>query len=484
MKVYRFLMVLVSVMMVIALTGIPSSRASAAAVFTVNVVNEGSDASPGDGVCATASGACTLRAAIEEANMLPGADTIHFNLPGGGIHSMSITSGPLPAIIEALTLDGTSQPNCSVPCIVISGASIAAPFSSGFALASNNSRVKGFIITSWNFDGISIIGDGNIVQRNAIGFWPGNPALLPNAYGVEIKGSNNLIGGSGPAARNVISGNTYNGIAISRSGGPSVLNRIQGNYIGTDMAGTAAIPNGNSGIIIYLNASSNVIGGGTAGERNVISGNAWRGIDTAGASTRILGNYIGTTSLGIVPLKNKLGGIMIDAGPALVGGTAATSNIIAFNGGHGVIVNGAGTTAIIRRNSIFKNAGLGIDLGNNGVTLNDYQDPDIGPNGFQNYPFISGAASATSTLTVRLQSKINKTYRLDFFASPALTCDPSKRGEGRRWIGTTTVMTNASGGWTGSVVTSIPFAAGQVITGVATDAAGNTSEFSVCRVAS
>lgn len=484
MKVYRFMTVLTVAVLMIALVGMPSSRVLAGGSLVVTSVNEGSDATPGDGLCATATGSCTLRAAIEENNAFAGAGAISFSLPGAGVHVISITSGPLPAITETLSIDGTSQPNCSVPCIVISGASVPGP-NSGFVLASSNNIIKGFIITSWGFDGIDIQGDGNVIQQNVIGFWPGNPALLPNAYGIEIRGSNNQIGGAGAAYRNIISGNTYNGIAISRSGGPSASNHIQGNYIGTNVPGTAAKPNGNSGIIIYPDSSFTIIGGNLPSLRNVISGNGWRGIDSGAPTTRILGNFIGTTSAGNVALGNSLGGIYIDGGSALVGGGgAANSNIIAFNGGSGVNLFGSTTSVNMRRNSIHSNAGLGIDLGNNGVTLNDALDPDIGANGYQNYPFISGAASATSTLTVRFQSKANQNYTLDFYSSPAGTCDPSAHGEGKRWLGNILVMTNGSGAWTGSVVTTYPFGTGQVITGTATDSTGKTSEFSVCRTAS
>jgi len=485
MKGFRFLTVLVAAVMMITLIGSPSSRVLAGGSLVVTSVNEGSDATPGDGLCATATGSCTLRAAMEESNAYAGASAISFNLPGVGVHSISITSGPLPVITETLTIDGASQPNCNVPCIVISGASLPGPGNSGFVLASNDNVIQGFIITSWSFDGIDIQGDGNIIQQNAIGFWPGNPAALPNAYGIEIRGSNNLIGGSGVAARNFISGNTYNGIAISRSGGPSASNRIQGNYIGTNKSGAGAKPNGNSGIIIYPDSSFTLIGGSLPSLRNVISGNGWRGIDSAAPSIRIQGNYIGTTAAGNAPLPNSLGGLYFDGGRAVVGGgVGANSNVIAFNGGTGVIVFGSTTHVNIRRNSIYSNAGMGIDLGNNGVTANDSQDPDAGPNGYQNYQFISGAASATSTLTVRFQSKISQTYKLDFYSSPAGTCDPSAHGEGKRWLGFTTMTTNATGAWTGSVITAFPFSAGQVITGTAPDSLGNTSEFSTCRVAS
>jgi hypothetical protein len=344
--------------------------------------------------------------------------------------------------------------------------------------------ITGFIITSWGFDGIEVNGDNNIIEKNDIGFWPGNPTPLPNAYGIEIRGSNNLIGGSSAATRNVISGNTYAGIAVGRSGGTPTSNRIQGNFIGTNAAGNAALPNGESGVIVYMAGSSTLIGGNSAGLRNVISGNAWRGVDSGGTGTKIQGNYIGTNAAGSAAVPNSMGGIYVDGGFAVIGGGAGvTANLIAYNGGDGIGVYGAATRVNMRRNRVHSNTGLGIDLWNNGVTLNDTLDTDAGPNRLQNFPVVSSATASTQTLAVVLRSMTGQTYRLDFYASPAGTCDPTHYGEGMKWIGTTSVTTNVNGNWSGSVVTTLTFLAGQAITATATDVAGRTSEFSACRVA-
>lgn len=483
MKGYRLLNVLVTALLVVVLIGTPTGRASASLLFTVTTVNEGSDQSPGDGVCATSLGDCTLRAAMEEANASSGQDTINFNLPGGGVHSISITAGPLPPINEAVILDGTSQPNCTVPCIVLSGANLVGTYS-GLSLTGDGSTIQGFIITSWSMDGISISGQNNTIKGNVIGFWPGNPASLPNSYGIEIEGGGNKIGGYTAAARNVISGNTAAGIAISRSGGAASGNIIRGNYIGTDISGMAALPNGQSGIIVYPHATDALIGGTLTGTGNVISGNGWRGIDSAAAGVRIYRNFIGTNALGTGAIPNGAGGIFLDGGNAQIGGSAAARNIIAYNNGTGISFYGDTTMVNILRNSIYSNSGLGIDLGFNGVTANDLLDADSGPNGYQNFPGVSSATSSGRLLKVTLRSKANQTYRLDFFSSPAGQCDASGWGEGRRWIGMATVTTNANGAWTGNITTSLAFAVGINITATATDSGGATSEFSRCRVSS
>lgn len=483
MKACRLLNVFVTVLMVLAYSGLPTGRASADVLLTVTTVSEGSDQTPGDGVCATSLGDCTLRAAIEEANALPGMDTINFNLPGAGVHSISITAATLPSITDSAILNGASQPNCSIPCIVLSGANLAGS-NNGLVLKGDFITVKGFIITSWSLAGISISGQSNVVKRNMIGFWPGNPASLPNAYGIEIEGPGNKIGGAVAVARNVISGNTYNGIAISRSGGAAPGNIIRGNYIGTNETGTAALPNGQSGIIVYPNATDTVIGGTVAGTRNVISGNGWRGIDSGTAGIMIQGNFIGTNAAGNAAIPNGAGGIFIDGGNALIGGTvAAARNVIAYNTGYGIAFYGDTTRVGMLRNSIHGNSGLGIDVGFNGVTVNDILDVDTGPNDYQNFPVVASATSATRVLFIKMRSQVNQTYRLDFFSSPPGTCDALGYGEGKKWIGTTTVTTNGNGAWNGSVTTSLAFGVGAVITATATDSGGATSEFSLCRVA-
>src|SRR5829696_7543552 len=80
-----------------------------AATFTVDNTGDGADHAPGDGVCATASGDCSLRAAIREANATAGADTIAFDIAGAGVHVIQPQTR-LPAITDPVTLDGYTQP--------------------------------------------------------------------------------------------------------------------------------------------------------------------------------------------------------------------------------------------------------------------------------------------------------------------------------------------------------------------------------------
>jgi len=481
--VLRFLVV------ALLLTGLFSANtqtARAGGALTVNLVNDGHDAHPGDGFCATASGACTLRAAIEETNALPpvpGGLNILFSLPGGGVHVMSITLGPLPVITNPVFLDGTSQPSCAAPCIVLSGAVLGAAGLNGLTLRTNTSTIKGFIITSWVDYGIAVYGDSNTIQANDIGFWPGNPSLLPNGGGIDIEGSNNLIGGGLASQRNVISGNTFKGIYVSyQPGGVLSSNVIRGNYIGTDPSGSGALGNHSSGIGLYNRAN------GTTILRNVISGNLQWGILLYGAThTLVRGNKIGTDAAGTGALGNGSGGVLLqsNANNNTIGGSSSGQpNIIAYNLGRGVaVVGNLSVNNPIQQNPMFGNAGLGIDLGPAGVTPNDPQDPDAGPNGLQNFPALISATGATSVITGRLNSTPAQTYTLEFFVSPAGGCDPSGYGEGRSFLGSRSVLTNAFGNVSFSFTSPIAFAAGQVITATATDSSGNTSEFSRCLTA-
>ena len=127
-------------------------------------------------------------------------------------------------------------------------------------------------------------------------------------------------------------------------------------------------------------------------------------------------------------------------------------------------------------NSIYSNGGLGIDLNSDGLTPNDANDADTGGNNLQNFPVLSSAAGG---VVGTLNSAPNATYRVEFFSSA--TCDPSGNGEGAIFVGLASVTTNAAGNAAIPLFTASP---GQFITATATDAANNTSEFSVCAQAS
>jgi parallel beta-helix repeat protein len=191
------------------------------------------------------------------------------------------------------------------------------------------------IISGNGRDGVRILSagaDNNIVLGNYIGTNAAGTAAVPNGGGVLIDGDNNTIGGTTPPARNLISGNSNEGVEI-RSGGNG--NTISGNYIGTNLAGTAALANVEGGVLID-NTANNTVGGTTAGARNVISGNGTHGvmINAAGATGNLVqGNYVGTNSSGTAALGNNLTGIHIEgaSGNTIGGSVAGAGNVASGN---------------------------------------------------------------------------------------------------------------------------------------------------------
>src|SRR5262249_46653467 len=151
--------------------------------------------------------------------------------------------------------------------------------------------------------------------------------------------SNNTIGGTTPGAGNVISGNQGLGGILIQSAGTS-SNVVAGNYIGTDASGTAKLGNATAGVTIELGASGNTVGGTSSAARNVISGNAARGVDIEGSGTTgnvVQGNLIGLAADGKSLGNGTTGLQIIDAPGNTIGGTAAgAGNVISGNSGSGL----------------------------------------------------------------------------------------------------------------------------------------------------
>lgn len=203
-------------------------------------------------------------------------------------------------------------------------------------------------------DGVSVYDaatTGNFVLGNYIGTDAGGTLDLGNGQnGVFLGGgaSGNLVGGTDGGARNIISGNSGNGVAIFNPG--TTDNKVQGNYIGTDVTGKVALGNNAPGIGIGDQASGNLIGGSGGGARNVISANFADGVDIFGYGTtgnRLEGNYIGTDVTGTAVLANGGSGIGVSAQASdnLIGGTeSGEGNLISGNLGEGIRIGDTGTT--------------------------------------------------------------------------------------------------------------------------------------------
>jgi len=523
------------------------------------------------------SGAGSLRQAIMDANANAGLDTIAFDIPGSGVHTIAI-AGPLPYFTSPAVVDGYTQPGSSantngpdqsdnsVHRIEIDATNCNGSFIAGVLVFSEpgagGSTVRGLVINRCAQRAAVIFmntGGGNHVEGCFLGTDAAGAAVLGNAAGIDMEDqgsgeANDVVGGLTPAKRNLISGNSA-GVLWSNAGGSGHL--VQGNFIGTDKTGAAALPNGdgvhasyntanvtiggttaaarnvisgnnNSGIALanafpagidgfhvegnYIgtdltgtlalpnlkgvvsNAGTNTIGGGAAGAGNVISGNNDVGV-AMGAGTVVQGNAIGLDAQGD-PLPNKSVGIVVYGSGGTIGGTSpGEGNTIAYNGaiapnGAGVLLDGGGRVNMaIRGNSIYANTstgalpnrGLGIDLNNDGPTANDAQDADGGDDNSQNYPLIISAApngSGGTHVTGVLDSAPGTQYGLDFFSDPGCLSRTRAFHQARHYLGSTDVTTNGSGHASFDLDLPVAIGAGDPVTATATDPNGNTSELS------
>jgi CSLREA domain-containing protein len=344
-------------------------------------------------------------------------------------------------------------------------------------------------VISGNQTGILVGGStfsgSSTIRGNIIGATPNGMSALPNtSLGITMQQNvgGTTIGGATPGDRNLISGNaatpTSAGIDCSDC---SSSNVVRGNWIGVNVAGTAALPNGiglTSTGAPTSGFSSFTVGGSAPGEGNVISGNLGPGFKQSDSSAgMILGNLIGVAPDGVSPMGNGSHGIesLVSALPVIGGTTGLTPgactgpcNMIRFNGGDGIF-HSTGITSTIRGNRISSNAGLGIDLGSDGVTPNDASG-DSSPT---NFPVITSIIfdGTNSTIQGTLSSTASVTFSIEIYTGAT---DPSGYGEGDVYLGTTTCTTNASGQGAWSIV--VPGTVSS-LTATATNPSNSTSEF-------
>ena len=278
----------------------------------------------------------------------------------------------------------------------------------------------------------------------------------------------------------MISGNED---AIEIGGAGTDSNLIYGNLIGTDATGTQDKGNLRHGVVIYNGVQNTQVGGTGTGQGNVISGNNDSGIVVDGngltsGGNSIVANLIGVQADGTSPLGNTNDGIQVfgSADNVLIGSTTAGKGNVIANNALGILVETGSTGISIVGNSIHDNTAEGIDLAASttpdGVSTNDLNDADGGGNLRQNYPLITQADLSGTNLTVSgsLDTDGATTqYRIEFFGNAAGTQDATN-GEGRFYLGTTTVTTNGSGDATfsGVVLTGVTLAAGDFVTATAT----------------
>jgi CSLREA domain-containing protein len=335
----------------------------------------------------------------------------------------------------------------------------------------------------WGLSGSG--GTGHHFQGNLVGPDATGVAAPAGATqeGIILAGSTSdtVVGGTTPAERNVVSGNGVNGIRVETGSGTGLA--IEGNFVGTDVTGTAPLK--NVGFGISAEGPNATIGGSSPGAGNVVSGNGGDGIVVSNNGAVVQGNLVGTDASGASPLGNAARGIDVFAGnDAVIGGVlAGAGNTVAFNVASGIVLYSFGSDIsgnTVRGNSIHDNGGIGIDLGNDGVTPNDLGDADTGANGLQNFPIVSHVVYGDSNTTVDglLNSTPGTLFNLDFYANPACATFPHAFLQGETYIGSATVTTDGTGNGTFHVTTLMAAADGSPISATATDPSGNTSEFS------
>ena len=366
-----------------ALLAIAPSAALGATTFVVNRIGDAADNNLADAKCDTSAASgkqCTLRAAIQEANDTPGTDTINFNITSSS--KVIAPASPLPPITEQVTINGYSQSGTTantkaagsdaVLKIVLDGIG-AGVDAIGLDLQASNCIIRGLVIQRFGDSGISIAAANTFILGNFIGTNAAGTLPRGNGTGVSVTGELNFVGGRQPGERNLISGNTSNGVLID--GIDATGNRVQGSYIGTTKSG--AVPLGNGGNGVEIGAPNNTVGGTSAGAGNLISGNGGRGVaisDAAAANHGLIqGNFIGADVTGLLDLGNASAGIFVNASEVTIGGTtAAARNVISGNGSDGIFIFGDTAGNVVQGNYIGTNAPGTAALGNDGHGISAY----------------------------------------------------------------------------------------------------------------
>lgn len=347
------------------------ARASA---LEVNSVADADDPL-NDGLCRTAAGECTLRAALTEAKRQPGRDVISFNIPGPGPFVIT-PSSPLPSLTDlaGTVLDGYSQPGASANTSptadnAVLKIQIVGPGPNtfpGLLVNSPNNVFRGLSIRGFKHN-IYLYGPlatGNKVVGNFIGTDPSGTATAtvaaPGNSGVTLQAgaSANIIGTPDLADRNVLSGNYQHGVAAYDN--TTDGNIVQNNIIGMAPSGTRRLGNLNHGVDLNTWSTNALIGGPGAGEGNVLSGNYNTGVEIShGEQTlgnKIIGNVIGADVTGAATpesVNNQFGVRLegaascdicgLDAGDATVSGNIVVNNqkggVLADKGFHDSVIS-------------------------------------------------------------------------------------------------------------------------------------------------
>ncbi len=359
----------------------------------------------------------SLRAAILQSNATPGAQKIGFNIPGPGPHVIDVFVSTIPAITDALTIDGFTQPGSSPNTNPIGSPS--------------NAQIQ-VEIMGWSLVGLDFQATGTV-------------------RGVAINGF---------------------GACISAAA-PYVV--IEGNYIGTDHTGTQ-LPGFLQHVGVVIQGDHVRVGGAAPASRNVILYGTEACIRIYGApNAEVYGNYIGVGADAATTFENYFGiDIMNNATGARIGSSTIGTNLnpaeanLIMNCFKNVVVRGAGSIG----NFIAGNSMLGtylmIDLSDDSYTLNDALDTDVGPNGLQNYPVLSSAAG--SQINGTMDGAANMPLYLHFYWSADCCLNAA------HYLGGTLVTLDANGSSPFTFSPAGPIPPGVAINATASDLGGNTSE--------
>jgi hypothetical protein len=364
--------------------------------------------------------------------------------------------------------------------VVIQGNRIGVDLTGRMSLANGDSGVEldqtvgtliggsrpgaGNVITSSGADGIDLEGaTGIVVERNRIGTEITGTKSFPNQQdGVAVNGGvGDQIGGPHSSDGNLVSGNLGNGVAIF---GMAHDDSVRQNRIGVDATGTKPIPNQGIGVLINKVPSNRV-------SDNVISGNEADGVIVLGPTATnnvITGNLIGI-GIGSTLVPNRGNGVTVGSGASQnhIGGTRpGMGNTIESNRGTGVFV-GSANQDMISHNSICANHHRGITLA-------------TGANLGQPHPVLKSTVSTNGSTKVEgtLHGAAGSDFRVELFRSPH--CDPSGFGQGKVYLASTRVHTNGAEAAEFIVTVRPAVAHGSALAATATDAKGNTSDFSKC----
>jgi trimeric autotransporter adhesin len=382
---------------------------------------------PGDGVC---NSSCTLREAIAAANADGSAtaiDEIFFNIPGAGPHTIILAS-PLPALTQPVTIDGYTQPGALVNTdatgvgtnavlkIEIQPAPLASFALFSGSIISSNITLRGLSINAFitNSSVLFLNAANTRIEGSWFGVRPGGDETI-TSFPLNFSSGSAIFGGASPAQRNIW--NNRRSVSFAFQSSSQVSNSLFG-----------VMPNGRVAASVSTSQNANPLLNMQAGscDNNVFATSA-TGTALTANTTEVTDNAFGESFDGLTALT--LGRAITTAGdnvqitsashrvrnPQLDAifsvGSLRLDQTIVGGAARGVVYGTAGDAAISIKSAIAGTAGLGIDLGGDGVSLNDLGDVD---DGRQNFPVITSAARAGSTITVTgtLNSNASQNFRI------------------------------------------------------------------------